>query len=97
MEGSATPGAADEGGEENLVVGLRETLAEVEPALAKDLIERHSASGGIFVKLAADGDKVVGAFVGDFLAREVHWTGERNEDCSGDKGCEHCGDEHFGW
>lgn len=33
----------------------------------------------IFIRLAANGDKVVGAFVGEPFAREVVWTGERYE------------------
>jgi hypothetical protein len=58
---------------------------------AKGLADKHSTSGGLFVKLANDGDKVVGAFLGDPLAREVHWTGERYEECPGaEKGCGHC-------
>ena len=43
---------------------------------AASLADKHANQGGIFVKLANDGDKVVGAFVGDPHAREVVWTGE---------------------
>ncbi len=39
------------------------------------LAERHTSS--IFVRLANDGDKVVGVFVGDPYPREVVWTGEK--------------------
>lgn len=49
------------------------------------------AAGDIFVRLANDGDKVVGAFLGDPLAREVHWNGERYEECPGPESkCSHC-------
>jgi hypothetical protein len=41
---------------------------------------RHTAlQGGIFIRLAQNGDKVVGAFRGEPFAREVVWTGERYE------------------
>jgi hypothetical protein len=57
---------------------------------AEELAEKHeSASDGLFVKLANDGDKVVGAFVGEPYAREVHWSGERYVSCLG-KGCSFC-------
>ena len=46
---------------------------------AKSLADKHANQGGIFVRLANDGDKVVGAFCGDPFAREVVWTGERYE------------------
>lgn len=46
---------------------------------AADMAERHANEGGIFVKLADDGDKAVGAFVGDPHPREVVWTGEAYE------------------
>lgn len=60
---------------------------------AKGLADKHTTSGGMFVKLANDGDKVVGVFLGDPLPREVHWTGERYEECPGaDKSCSHCAD-----
>ena len=55
---------------------------------ARTLADQH-ASAGIFVRLANHGDKVVGAFCGDPHAREVHWTGERYEECAGE-GCFHC-------
>lgn len=42
---------------------------------ARQMAERHSNS--TFVRLANDGDKVVGVFVGEPLAREVVWTGEK--------------------
>lgn len=32
-------------------------------------------SGGVYVRLANDGDKVVGVFCGEPFARSVHWTG----------------------
>jgi hypothetical protein len=43
--------------------------------IAKQMAERHTSS--TFVRLANDGDKVVGVFVGEPLAREVVWTGEK--------------------
>jgi hypothetical protein len=54
------------------------------------MAEKHASTGGIFVRLANDGDKVVGAFCGEPDAREVHWTGERYEECAG-PGCALCG------
>jgi hypothetical protein len=57
---------------------------------AEELAEKvESASDGLFVKLANDGDKVVGAFVGEPYAREVHWSGERYVSCLGE-GCSFC-------
>lgn len=56
---------------------------------AKELSDKHENTNGIFVRLANNGDKVVGALCGEPHAREVHWTGERYEDCSGD-GCSTC-------
>ena len=46
---------------------------------AKGLTEKHANAGGIFVRLAGDGDKVTGVFCGEPYAREVLWTGERYE------------------
>jgi hypothetical protein len=46
---------------------------------AKTLADKHANQGGIFVLLANDGDKVVGAFCGEPFAREVVWTGEKYE------------------
>lgn len=46
---------------------------------AADMADKHASQGGIFVKLADDGDKIVGAFCGDPHAREVVWTGEGYE------------------
>ena len=57
---------------------------------AQGLADKHgSGSGGLFVRLANNGDKIVGSFVGEPFAREVHWTGERYEECGGE-GCEYC-------
>jgi len=47
--------------------------------LATRLTDKHANQNGIFIRLAANGDKVVGAFCGDPFAREVVWTGERYE------------------
>lgn len=57
---------------------------------AINLAEKHSANTSVFVKLANDGDKVVGIFVGEPHAREVHWTGARYDECTVDKRCAHC-------
>lgn len=46
---------------------------------AKGLADKHANSGGVFVRLANDGDKVTGVFCGEPYAREVIWTGERYE------------------
>jgi hypothetical protein len=47
--------------------------------VAKGLAEKHAQTGGIFVRLANNGDKVTGVFCGEPFAREVVWTGERYE------------------
>lgn len=47
--------------------------------MATTMADKHANSGGIFVRLANDGDKIVGAFCGEPYAREVIWTGERYE------------------
>jgi hypothetical protein len=47
--------------------------------MAKDLAEKHASTGGVFVRLANNGDKVTGVFCGEPFAREVVWTGERYE------------------
>lgn len=46
---------------------------------AKELAEKHAQAGGIFVRLANDGDKVVGALCGEPHTREVVWTGSAYE------------------
>ncbi len=46
--------------------------------------------GPIFVRLNNDGDAVKGAFCGTPKSREVHWTGERYEECPGEDDCEYC-------
>ena len=57
---------------------------------AKGIADRHTGSGGnLFVRLANSGDKIVGIFAGKPYPREVHWTGERYEECAGE-GCAHC-------
>lgn len=59
---------------------------------AQGLADKHTGSGsGLFVRLANHGDKIIGAFVGEPHAREVHWSGERYEECTGD-GCSFCGE-----
>lgn len=56
---------------------------------AKSLADKHTSAGGIFIRLANDGDHVVGAFCGEPDAREVHWTGEKYEECARMR-CSHC-------
>ena len=58
-------------------------------AKAEALSNKILESGGIYVRLANDGDKVVGVFAGDPYARQVHWTGSAYEECPG-KDCGHC-------
>lgn len=47
--------------------------------MATSMADKHANSGGIFVRLAANGDKIIGALCGEPYAREVIWTGERYE------------------
>ncbi len=56
---------------------------------AKELAEKHNNQGGLFVKLANNGDKVTGAFCGEPYAREVHWVTDHYEECL-EEGCPHC-------
>ncbi len=42
---------------------------------AKELSEKCAAANGIFVRLAADEDSVIGVFCGAPYAREAFWTG----------------------
>jgi hypothetical protein len=51
---------------------------------AEALSNRILEAGGIYVRLANDGDKVVGVFCGEPFARTVHWTGAAYEECTGD-------------
>ena len=46
---------------------------------ASEMAEKHASQSGVFVRLANNGDKVVGAFRGEPHAREVVWTGEKYE------------------
>ena len=46
---------------------------------AARLADKHANQGSLFVRLASNGDKIVGAFCGEPFAREVVWTGERYE------------------
>lgn len=48
-------------------------------ALAKELVEEHDESSGLFVRLKDDGDKVVGVFCGEPYPRQVVWLGDRYE------------------
>jgi hypothetical protein len=43
------------------------------------MADKHGNSGGLFVRLTGDGDKIVGAFCGEPYPREVVWNGERYE------------------
>ncbi len=53
------------------------------------MAEQHSNQAGIFIRLAGDGDSVVGAFCGDPFVRKMHWVDDRYEDCQG-KECARC-------
>lgn len=57
---------------------------------SKDLADRHSEGAGPWLRLANDGDKAVGVFLGDPFPREVHFV-ERYVTCAG-ASCPHCGD-----
>ena len=46
---------------------------------AAGMADKHASSGGIFIRLTGDGDKVIGAFCGEPFPREVVWTGDRYE------------------
>lgn len=48
---------------------------------AKGMADQHGGSS-LFVRLASDGDKVVGVFLGEPFPREVVWTGERYVDAT---------------
>jgi hypothetical protein len=43
------------------------------------MADKHATSGGMFVRLANDGDSIIGAFCGEPYPREVVWTGDRYE------------------
>lgn len=47
---------------------------------AAGMADKYANSGGIFIRLTGDGDKVVGAFCGEPFPRDVVWNGERYED-----------------
>ena len=57
---------------------------------SKELADRHSEGAGPWLRLANDGDKAVGVFLGDPFPREVHFV-ERYVACTG-ASCPHCGD-----
>lgn len=57
---------------------------------ARSLAEQHAGAGGVYVRLANNGDKIVGVFCGEPHAHEVHWTGEQYEECTG-RACTWCG------
>jgi hypothetical protein len=44
---------------------------------ASGMADKHANQGGIFVRLANDGDSIIGAFCGEPFAREVVWNGEQ--------------------
>jgi hypothetical protein len=56
---------------------------------AATLANKHEKFGGIFIRLTNNGDKIVGAFCGDPFSKELHWTGDRYEECTGE-GCKFC-------
>ena len=51
--------------------------------------DRSASSGSMFIKLRNDGDSVVGAFVGEPVAYEIHWVRGRGFPCRG-PGCRDC-------
>jgi hypothetical protein len=62
-------------------------------AKAEALSNKILESGGVYVRLANDGDKIVGVFAGEPYTRQVHWSGSAYEECT-DKGCTHCNEDH---
>ena len=46
---------------------------------AAGMADKHANSGGMFVRLTGDGDKIIGSFCGEPFPREVVWTGDRYE------------------
>jgi hypothetical protein len=56
---------------------------------AKNIADKHTSAGSLFVRLQNDGDKVIGAFVGEPAARELHWVDSKYEECVGDA-CPRC-------
>lgn len=47
---------------------------------AANMAKKHANSGGIFIRLASNGDSVIGAFCGEPHPREVVWCGDHYED-----------------
>ena len=47
---------------------------------AAGMADKHASSGGVFVRLANDGERVVGAFCGEPHPREVVWADDHYED-----------------
>ena len=56
---------------------------------AKKIADRRTANTDGVVRLQNDGDTVIGAFVGEPAARELHWVYKSYEECLGD-GCPRC-------
>jgi hypothetical protein len=52
-------------------------------------MKRSDDTTDVFVHLANDRDRVVGAFCGEPLVRHTHWVDGRSETCTGD-GCRLC-------
>jgi len=46
---------------------------------AAGMADKHASSGGIFIRMTGNGDRVIGAFCGEPFPREVVWTGDRYE------------------
>lgn len=51
--------------------------------------ETAKSRSGIFARLENNGDKMIVAFLGEPEAKEVHWTGDSTEICTGDD-CKKC-------
>ncbi len=56
--------------------------------IAIEQVKKHT-TGNVFVRLNNDGESIKGVFCGKPKTREVHWTGERYEECS-EKECPQC-------
>ena len=56
---------------------------------ASTTAENAKSRSGIFARLENDGDKMIVAFLGEPEAKEVHWTGDSTEICTGED-CRKC-------
>lgn len=56
---------------------------------ANKTAENAKSRNGIFARLENNGDKMIVAFLGEPEAKEVHWTGDSTEICTGED-CKKC-------